>query len=1499
MKRQGNVNCEGATPPGKKLGDQLGSQQASRPQAACSLAAPSGLTDQRGCDDMKASLSAQGEVLPPPCREEEEEEDRKAASPRDACGICTLGADGARPIAEAHVEAAPQTYESNSRQPVVAHTAELELDVDLPSLWWRTAETRTPRVLLVTARWKSVLVGVRLTIGGKELLALIDSGATHSFVVPRLVDELQLNVQAADEPIHLLVGNAQSMTVQEELSKLVFRIGSFYTAAKFLVAPVPFPIILGADWLQRSGAICDFGNGKLVVSKKGSRFELPLVPISPEDLKSKLNNPLIDDARRQARGAHDQLVKSVTQMGPGAAALVRKQPKRYKNFKTKVKRVPIKELMELAKQNSEDPQADPASCFMLLAQSKEPDPMPSPSDSADIPLADTTPLCTDSSLCSSTHTKVDAWLEEATTLGTNKAVICLIRHHRRLFVDELPDGLPPPRILDMTILLVPGATVPKGGTPRFTPPEMTVVRATLEQYLRKKWIQRTDSPFAAAAMLVPKKGDPPGSPGSRMVINYRPLNSVTIASDVPLPVIEDVLASLHGAKWFTTMDMEQGFHQIRMAPEDRHKTAFRTILGNFEWCVMPFGLKGAPSTFQAIMNSMFFELLGNGVLVYMDDVLIYTKTFEEHLKLLDLVLQRLWDHKMFPKFSKCRFAVQSIEYLGYHIGADGVRPSPDKVKAISLWPTVLENDTQVRQFLGTVNYCRNFMGPEFAVLARPLQQLLKHGQVFHWTEEHSASVQSLKERLMNYTTLQLPDFTKPFVVRTDASGKAIGAVLEQDGKPLGFLSQRLTETEMKRSVFDLELLAVVRALEKWRYLLATANVTVYTDHQALQFLNQLKTDKPIRKRLARWLDFLADFQQLHIVYQPGATNVVADALSRCPVFDETSLSTSVSASTPAAVDGSANLLASQNSIIKPFDDGLSTVPRTATLFVMRAHAAPRPIMLTYADAGSELPTAADQAADAVADLSSASEATPALQMQGIGDDSWEAALQQCSEFGVAYQRAKEVEPNPVLVEGQGRFKFANRILCIQLQGLWRICVPNFPRFRQRILYTHHDLPTAGHLGITKTYNQVALRFYWKGIRAYTATYVETCPRCRASKTVSQKPAGLLQSLSIPSRRWTTISLDFILGFPKSHEGYDAILTVVDSLSKMAHFIPTTTSLTAAGFVQLFADRIVRYHGLPQIIISDRDPRFVSEFWRLFCQRFGIKRALSSAWHPQTDGQTERANRTIEQMLRTYIQSREEDWPALLPALELAYNCASHSATGLSPFEVMIGENPIRTQDLDLVDRLPPTVTPLMTKTFQALVERASAHLEHAKYLQKTYANASRRPLEFNVGDKVWISTKYMAPRGSPIFAQKYVGPFEISERIGKAAYKLILPPSMRVHPVFHVSLLTRDRPRPTAMIADTEWQPVAEANNEPPAYEVEHILDEQGEGPHLRYLVKWKGFPASEATWEPAANLDHCPALLRAFRASRNRELRRSARLASKAAARMAAQQLASTQSTC
>ena len=293
-----------------------------------------------------------------------------------------------------------------------------------------------------------------------------------------------------------------------------------------------------------------------------------------------------------------------------------------------------------------------------------------------------------------------------------------------------------------------------------------------------------------------------------------------------------------------------------------------------------------------------------------------------------------------------------------------------------------------------------------------------------------------------------------------------------------------------------------------------------------------------------------------------------------------------------------------------------------------------------------------------------------------------------------------------------RSKLEEHILCIQFQGLWRGCVAKFQQFRQRRLYLHHDLPTSGHLGITKTYNQLAFRFYWKGIREYTKAYVESCPRCRASKSLSQTSGGFLRLLSIPSRRWSNISLCFIVGLPRSQDGYDFIFTVVGSLSKPS--ISARSNLSASDFVELFSDRVVRYRGLPQTSISDRDSRFVSEVWGAFYQHFSIKPSLSSAWHRQTDGQTERANRAIGPMLRTFIQSRKENWTEFLPALELAYNCSPHSATGLSPCEFMTGANPIHPRNLDLVDRFPPTLTPCTTKVFRALVDRAAAHLEQAK-----------------------------------------------------------------------------------------------------------------------------------------------------------------------------------------
>lgn len=308
-------------------------------------------------------------------------------------------------------------------------------------------------------------------------------------------------------------------------------------------------------------------------------------------------------------------------------------------------------------------------------------------------------------------------------------------------------------------------------------------------------------------------------------------------------------------------------------------------------------------------------------------------------------------------------------------------------------------------------------------------------------------------------------------------------------------------------------------------------------------------------------------------------------------------------------------------------------------------------------------------------------------------------------------------------------------------------------------------------------------------------------------------------------------MDLVTDLPRTQRGNDSVLVLGDSLSKMAHFVPTTKTVSASGLVELPADRLVRYHGFPQKLVSDRDPRFVSDVWKRFCNRFDIKRALSTAHHPQTDGQTERVNSTLEQMLRTYLQADEAAWESLLPALELAYNCAPHSSTELSPFEIMIGENPVTAENIDVISQLAPTLTPPMTKLLKALCCRAQAHIALAKHQQKLYADLHRREVEYEVGDKVWLDARHLSNNYKcSKLAPRHLGAFRITERIGKVAYRLALPPSLECHDVFHVSLLSADRPRHAeqqAPEAPLGWKPV---NREHNIYDVEAILGKQTKG---------------------------------------------------------------------
>eukprot|EP00253_Pinus_taeda_P009984 PITA_09984 len=446
--------------------------------------------------------------------------------------------------------------------------------------------------------------------------------------------------------------------------------------------------------------------------------------------------------------------------------------------------------------------------------------------------------------------------------------IPVIQEFTDVFPEEIP-RLPPKRNIDFTIELVPGAAPVSRAPYRMSVPELTELKMQLQELLDKNYIRPSVSPWEAPVLFVKKKDGT-----FRMCIDYRQLNKLTIKNKYPLPRIDELFDQVKGATVFSKIDLRSGYHQIRIKDEDIAKTSFRTRYGHYEFVVLPFGLTNSPATFMCLMNSIFHQYLDRFVLIFIDDILVYSRTIEEHQEHLRKVLQTLREHQLYAKLSKCDFFKEEIQYLGHVITKEGIAVDPEKIKAIMDWP-VPKDVADVRSFMGLAGYYIRFV-EGFSRVAFPITSLQKKGKTFHWTPNCQKSFEQLKHLLTTAPILRIADPDKDYVVCTDASKEGVGGVLMQEGKVVAYESRKLKEHEQKYYAYDLELTAVIHALKMWRHYLVGRKFLLLTDHHSL---TNYFSQPTLNARQARWVDFLSGFD-FEIKHLQGKENRVVDVLSR-------------------------------------------------------------------------------------------------------------------------------------------------------------------------------------------------------------------------------------------------------------------------------------------------------------------------------------------------------------------------------------------------------------------------------------------------------------------------------------------------------------------------------------------------------------------------------------------------------------------------------------------
>ena len=844
-----------------------------------------------------------------------------------------------------------------------------------------------------------------------------------------------------------------------------------------------------------------------------------------------------------------------------------------------------------------------------------------------------------------------------------------------------------------------------------------------------------------AGLIRPSRSDwaapvfmvPKADGGSRMVCDYRQLNEEIEKDASSLPHIKELLNRVGKACVFTKLDLKSGYHQVRVRAEDIAKTAFITPHGHFEWLVMPFGETNAPATFSRLMSQLVLrEYVHSFVIVFQDDILIASAGEAEHVVHVQKVLSCLQQHQLWIQPSKCAWGQREVDFLGH------------KIRATSEGTVISTMDNKIDAIRDwplprTVSELRRFLG-----LCNYYRTFVRdHSKVAAPLTAMTAGDRRGRSRLY-WTELGMNAFEQ--LKRCLCEAPVL--VVADDEKPF----------VIHVDACSFAIGAVLSQLDSCGQLRPVA------------FFSQKLTDTQLR-----WATYERELWAMvaalqhwdwHLRSSRHMIEIHSDHRSlECLMLQETwtpkqsrwALVLAQYKFSINFVPGELNVVADALSRRSDHDEGSLRRRQVQTDIARRA----------LIESGSILMPAVSSVA-----VTASSSLADTIRLGYERDQACAAILHDPEVHGYR--------------ESEG--------LLLRHRD-FGVLVPDFDDLRRRLIREAHDKPVGGHLGVDKTATRLAEVYYWPGSRADVARFVAACPSCQRNKPVNARPGGLLKPLPIVPKGHT-VSMDFIGPLPKTPRGYDSLLVMVDKFSKRAWFEPVRTTITAKQTAEVVLRRVVRDQLLPAAILTDRDPRFTSKVWSELWSAYGTDLMLSTAFHSQTDGQTERLNRTLEEMLRSYVNERGTDWDQRLLMAEISYNTAVNAATGFTPMRLHIGvegRSPLHLA-VGAVDESVSLGAKIMLQRMTEDAKVAEDSMKKAQERMKKYYDMRHRHIEYKVGDKALIDGRHLftSLEGRQKLRPRFAGPFTVTEVTqGGLNVRLDLPKSMKNHPVFHVQRLRR------------------------------------------------------------------------------------------------------------